>query len=139
MDIRLSDHAEDDGGDERAADAAHAAQHGDGEHPADVVAIGRRDHRRDADQQRAGQAGGRDADAERDGLDLDGIGAHQAQRQAVLGHRHDGPPVERPAEEEVERQRHGEADDAGHQIAEGDADAAEARSTCSMYGVCTSR
>src|SRR5580765_6808076 len=31
---------EDDGGDERPADAAHAAQHRDGEHAPDVVAIG---------------------------------------------------------------------------------------------------
>src|SRR5258706_15123258 len=32
-------HAQDDGGDERAADAAHAAEDRDREHPTDVVAV----------------------------------------------------------------------------------------------------
>src|SRR5256886_11862319 len=66
-------HAEDDGGHERPRDAAHAAQDRDREHPADVVAVGRLHHGCDRDEERAGQARGRDADAEGDGLDPDRI------------------------------------------------------------------
>src|SRR5206468_11597409 len=71
------------------------------------------------------QSRGSDADAEGSGLDLHGIGAHEAERSLILRDGHDGAPVERPAEKEIEGQRHGHADDARHQISKRDADAAE--------------
>src|SRR5882724_5080006 len=119
------DHTEDDRGHQGAPDAAHAAEHGDGEHPADVVAVAGRDDRRDGDEERARETGRRDADAEGDRLDLDGVGPHEPEGQTVLRYGHDGSAVKRAAEEEMESQGHGEADEARHEQAIGDPHARE--------------
>src|SRR6266542_6065734 len=119
------DHAEDDRGHQSAPDAAHAAEHGNGEHPADVIAVAGRDDRRDGDEERARETGGRDADAEGDRLDLDGVGPHEPEGQTVLRDGHDGSAVEGTAEEETESQRHGKAYEARHEQAIGDPHARE--------------
>src|SRR5258706_15144287 len=99
---------EHEGAEQRAPDRAHPAQHAHGEHQADEFASDRRLNGLYDDEKGAGNARGRDGNRESELLDANGIHAHQAQRELVLGDR------EHRAAEEVVREKQLNADDHDH-------------------------
>src|SRR6266545_1156157 len=110
---------------QRPENRAHAAQHAHGEHQADEFAPDRRLHRLDHDEKGAGDAGGGDREGESELLDADGIHAHQAQRELVLGDREHGASEESVREKELDADDHDHGHEEGHDQAHREIDRAE--------------
>ena len=100
-----------------ARDRSEPGEDRNREHLADVEPADRRLDRDDDDQQRACQRGGADADAEAELLDLDRIGAHELQRQAILRHGLDRTAVEGARHVEIDDREHGDGDAERHEHA----------------------
>ena len=87
---------------QRTADAPHAAEHGDGEDPADVFPPHGGLDRANDNEQRTGEARRGHPQSEGNGFDLDRVRSHEAERQAVLGDTHDGLAVEGFGEKKIQ-------------------------------------
>ena len=122
-------------GDEHARDAAHAAQHHDGERAPDVHPPERRLDRTDDDEQRPGDRRGGDAQAEGPLLDAHRVRAHELQREAVLRDRLDRAAHEGARQVQVdargERRGHRER----HQHAQREIDEADAPGHADVVGL----
>ena len=112
------DDAEQHRRDQGAGQAAHAAEHADGEHAADILAPHRRLDRLDDDEASARQRRSADGNAEGDALDADRVDRQQSQRQLVLRHGHDGAAHEGSRQVELQGDDEQHGDHARHQHAQ---------------------
>src|ERR1700682_1510623 len=111
---------EKEGAAQGAPDRAHAAQHADREQQAAVVASEGRLYRLDDDQERSGDAGGRDRERKRELLHPERIDSHQAQRELILRDGQYGSAEERVRQEYLYADHHRHRNEKRHHQAQGE-------------------